>query len=85
MDEGRRLLIGRDLGHLREVSILVVVDEGRRLSRQLEEAAELRKVSILVVVDEGRRPGPGTEDGDRTQVSILVVVDEGRRRHGYPS
>src|SRR5271157_390834 len=64
----------------KSVSILVVVDDGRRLPLRLSPLSHLR-VSILVVVDDGRRPpaaGPGRSA--RGRVSILVVVDDGRRR-----
>ncbi len=50
--------VGRDRRTVREhdiVSILVVVDEGRRHRRGPREALDTRRVSILVVVDEGRR------------------------------
>src|SRR5437762_997938 len=64
------------------VSILVVVDQGRRLQRVVEVLLDVR-VSILVVVDQGRRrPARRRRLGHPTargHVSILVVVDQGRR------
>jgi len=62
-----------------DVSILVVVDHGRRQAEHggLCNAA---RVSILVVVDHGRRrPAAPIRPANLHLVSILVVVDHGRR------
>ncbi len=62
------------------VSILVVVDEGRRPSDDILSADPARGFQSLLlwmkVVDEYVRAGPV----HASEVSILVVVDEGRRR-----
>ena len=80
MDDGRRRLHQIDAGLLVDVSILVLVDDGRRLS-DVHSSRPRRSVSILVLVDDGRPqvvdPASGLRPGP---VSILVLVDDGRRQ-----
>jgi len=47
---------GFRVSRLRWVSILVLVDDGRRPVPLLDEALPVLHVSILVLVDDGRRP-----------------------------
>jgi len=76
-DDGQKVFIGAN-----RVSILVLVDDGRRRPRPASPVA-LRAVSILVLVDDGRRLDPCMRDDCAScAVSILVLVDDGRRPGG---
>jgi len=59
VDHGRRHLLHHLASALAQVSILVVVDHGRRLVGTEAMTTPEAKVSILVVVDHGRRPPAG--------------------------
>ena len=62
-----------------KVLILVVMEEGQRLSWPLSSPRKRRRVLILVVMEEGQRPSSSLPRPRRSPVLILVVMEEGQR------